>query len=57
MPDGGEATYSCEMCRANRKQHPRGATRLIFALGRPFMKVCRGCEKEVRAIYEGALDA
>ena len=53
MP-GGSVSLSCDMCRAHKKQHPGGGTRLIFCLGRPFMRVCRKCEPKVKAIYEGA---
>lgn len=33
----------------------RGGTRLIFCLGRPFMRVCKPCEKDVKQCWEGAL--
>lgn len=56
MP-GGSVSFSCDMCRAHKKQHPGGGTKLIFCLGRPFMRVCRKCEKDVRKIWGGALDA
>ena len=55
VPGGAQPTYSCEMCRAHGKQHPGGASRLIFCLGRPFMRVCRKCEATVKATWEGAL--
>ena len=54
MPDGS-ASLSCDVCREHGKQHPGGGTRLVFCLGRPFMRICRKCEKDVRKIWEGAL--
>jgi len=50
MP-GGEESPNCDFCRESGKQYPSAGTRLIFALGRPFLRVCRTHEREARKIW------
>ena len=56
MPDGDES-ISCHLCRAAGKQHPGGGSKLVFLLGKPFLRVCLKCEKDVHEVWDGALDA
>lgn len=54
MPDGSES-LSCDLCRATGRQYPRAGTKLIFCLGRPFMRVCLKCAPQVEKTWTGAL--
>ena len=55
MPDGSDS-LNCDMCRAAGKQHAGAGTKLIFLLGRPYMRVCLAHSKAVRETWDGALD-
>ena len=54
MPDGTDS-LRCEQCLAEGKQYGGFGTTVIFLMGHPFMRVCRKCETDVKATWEGAL--
>lgn len=50
----GSDSIACELCKANRRQYPRGGNMLIWALGRPLIRTCRPCAKEMQSVWTGA---
>ncbi len=51
----GEASPKCELCIAKGKTSSSFGTRFIWLLGRPAMRVCLGCSREMKKVWEGAL--
>lgn len=50
----GADTLTCELCRAKGERYCRGGNQLVWVLGRPFIRACRPCVKELKAIWDGA---
>lgn len=51
----GSDSLMCELHGGARKG--RAGNRIIWILGRPAARVCLDCEKELKAIWDGALDS
>lgn len=51
---GGSEGFVCELCRAKRSDRARAGNTLIFALGRPLIRTCRPCAKEMQAVWTDA---
>lgn len=50
---GGE--FGCCLCKAERRRYTRPATKQLWVIGYPLMRVCRPHEKAAREMYEGAI--
>lgn len=51
----GYESPNCELCIAKGKQHSGFGGQFLWLLGRPAMRVCRPCAKEMKKVWEGAL--
>ena len=51
----GYTAGRCELCLENGGT--RTGTRFLWMLGHPAMKVCLPCAREMKKVWEGALDA
>lgn len=49
----GSDTFSCENC-IGKGRHAKVGSRLIWALGRPLIRVCGPCEKELIGVWKDA---
>ena len=53
MPDGSDR-LTCDLCRATKQRYAKGGSQIIFCLGRPLMRVCIPCGKEVKRMWAEA---
>ncbi len=54
-PMSGDEGAGCALCKAEKRRYRRPASRILWVLGRPFMRVCLPHEKEARKMWEAAL--
>lgn len=57
IPTVGGDSLMCELCQAKGKQRRASGNRLLWLLGRPMMRCCLPCAREMKKVWEGALDA
>lgn len=50
----GSETMSCELCAAVKGRNGKFGSLIVWALGRPLIRVCRPCAKEMQTVWAEA---
>lgn len=50
----GSDTLACEGCQAKGSRYQRAGNRVLWLLGRPAMRVCGKCEREMKQVWVDA---